>query len=79
MQETQKTEVRSLGQEDSLEEEMATISSILTWKIPWTEEPGELQSMGHKVWDVTEHTHTYILKFFQYLQNYQTHKTPPAI
>ena len=46
MQETQKTEVRSLGQEDSLEEEMTTISSILTWKIPWTEEPGVLQSIG---------------------------------
>ena len=38
--------VRSLGWEDSLEEEMATHSSILAWKIPWTEKPGELQSMG---------------------------------
>ena len=38
MQETQKTWVRSLGQEDPLEEEMATCSSILAWKIPWTEE-----------------------------------------
>ena len=38
--------VRSLGQEDPLEEEMAIHSSILAWKIPWTEEPGELQSMG---------------------------------
>ena len=38
--------VRSLGQEDSLEKEMATHSSILAWKIPWTEEPGGLQSMG---------------------------------
>ena len=38
--------VRSLGQEDPLEEGMATDSSILAWKIPWTEEPGELQSMG---------------------------------
>ena len=45
MKETQKTWVRSLGQEDPLDEEMATYSSILTWKIPWTEEPGELQSM----------------------------------
>ena len=35
-----------LGQEDPLEEEMATCSSILAWKIPWTEEPGRLQSMG---------------------------------
>ena len=36
----------SLGQEDPLEEEMATHSSILAWEIPWTEEPGGLQSMG---------------------------------
>ena len=36
--------VQSLGQEDPLEEEMATHSSILSWKIPWTEEPGRLQS-----------------------------------
>ena len=42
----QKTWVRSLGQEDPLEKEMATHSSILTWEIPWTEEPGGLQSMG---------------------------------
>ena len=40
------TWVRSLGGEDPLEEEMATHSSILAWKIPWTEEPGGLQSMG---------------------------------
>ena len=42
----QKTQVRSLGWEDPLEEEMATYSSILAWEIPWTEEPGGLQSMG---------------------------------
>ena len=42
----EETWVRSLGQEDLLEEEVATHSSILTWKISWTEEPGELQSMG---------------------------------
>ena len=40
------TWVRSLDQEDPLEKEMATYSSILAWKIPWTEEPGKLQSMG---------------------------------
>ena len=39
------TWVRSLGQEDPLEKEMATHSSILAWRIPWTEEPGGLQSM----------------------------------
>ena len=46
----QETQVRSLGWEDPLEEEMATHSSILAWSIPWTEEPGGLQSMGsHRV------------------------------
>ena len=42
----QETRVWSLGQEDPLEEEMATHSSTVAWKIPWTEEPGGLQSMG---------------------------------
>ena len=46
MQETQEIQVQSLGQEDPLEKGMATHSSILAWKIPWTEEPGGLQSMG---------------------------------
>ena len=41
-----KTQVQSLGWEDLLEKEMATHSNILAWKIPWTEEPGRLQSMG---------------------------------
>ena len=41
-------QVRSLGQEDALVKEMATRSSILAWKVPWTEEPGGLQSMGSK-------------------------------
>ena len=45
MLETQEMRVRSLGWEDPLEKEMATHSSILTWKIPWTEEPSGLQSM----------------------------------
>ena len=44
------TQVRSLGQEDPLEKEMATHSSILAWEIPWLEEPGGLQSMGPRVW-----------------------------
>ena len=42
----QKTQVRSLGQEGPLEEEMATHSSVLAWRIPWTEEPGRLQPTG---------------------------------
>ena len=46
MQETQETRVRSLSQEDPLEEEMATHSSSLAWRLLWTEEPGGLLSMG---------------------------------
>ena len=42
----QETQVQSLGQEDTLEKEMATYSSILAWRIPWTEEPGRVQSRG---------------------------------
>ena len=42
----QETQVRSLGCQDALEKEMATHSSLLAWKIPWTEEAGGLQSMG---------------------------------
>ena len=60
MQETQETWARSLGQEDPLEEGMATHSSILAWRIPRTEEPGgqqstRLQKVGHNL--VTERTH----------------------
>ena len=43
------TQVRSPGQENPLEKEMATHSSILAWKFPWTEEPGGLQSMGSQI------------------------------
>ena len=56
--------VRSLGWEDPLEKEMATYSSILAWKIPWTEDPGGLQSMELRASDATErlntHTNTHI-------------------
>ena len=48
MQETLETQVQSLGWEDPLEEETATHSSVLAWRIPWTEEPGGLQYMGLK-------------------------------
>ena len=61
MQEMREMQVRSLGREDPLEEGMATHSSILAWKIPWTEETGRLPSMGlqrvRHNW-VTEHAHT---------------------
>ena len=49
----QETWVRFLGREDPLEKEMATHSSILAWRIPWTEEPGGLQSMGLQESDTT--------------------------
>ena len=59
--------VCSLGWEDPLEKEMASQSSVLAWEIPWTEEPGWLQSMGlQRVGQhpATEHAHTHT--FFQY-------------
>ena len=46
MQELQETQVGSLGQKDPLEKSMATHSSILAWRIPWTEKPGGIQSVG---------------------------------
>ena len=58
----QETWVRFLGWEDPLEKGMATHSSILAWRIPWTREPGRLQSMDHKESDRTEqltHRQTY--------------------
>ena len=51
--ERQETQVRLLGWEDPLEKEMATHSSILAWRIPWTEEPGRVQSMGSQESDST--------------------------
>ena len=50
---TQETWVQFLGQEVPLEKEMATHSSILVWRIPWTEEPGGLQFMGLQKYDMT--------------------------
>ena len=52
----QETQVRSLGWEVSPEEAVATHSSLLAWRIPWTEEPGGLQSWGHKESDTTKVT-----------------------
>ena len=59
MQKTQEAWVRSLGPEDLLEGDMATQSSILAWKIPWTEEPGRLQSMNTEsdMTEPTDHAH----------------------
>ena len=49
----QETRIRLRGQEDPLEKEMATHSCILAWRIPWTEEPGRLQSMSSQEFDTT--------------------------
>ena len=57
MQEPQETQVQSLGQEDPVEDGMATHSSILAWRIPWTEEPSGLLSIGSKELDKTEATY----------------------
>ena len=56
MHEPQETRVRSLGQEDPLEDGMATHSSILAWRISWTEEPGGYTSWGHEELDAIEVT-----------------------
>ena len=52
----QETRVRLLGRDDPLEKETATLSRILAWEIPWTEEPGRLQSIGSLESDMTEAT-----------------------
>ena len=54
VQEAQETHVQSLGREDPLEEEMATHSRILAWRIPWRGGPGGLQSIGSQESDTTE-------------------------
>ena len=64
MQKTQEMQVWSLGQEDYLEKGMAAHSSILVWRTPWTEEPGGLQSMGHKELDTTEQLTLTLFTFF---------------
>ena len=51
---TQETQFQSLGGDDPMEKEIATLSNILTWKIPWTEEPGRLKSNGLKESNTTE-------------------------
>ena len=59
----QETQVRYLDWEDPLEKAMATHSGTLAWKIPWTEKPGSLQSMGHKESDTTERLHFHLFTF----------------
>ena len=71
VQESPERRVQSLGQEDPLEEGMATHSSILAWRIPWTEEPGELQSIASQRvrhdWSDLLHTHVYMYTIYIYL------------
>ena len=59
----QETRVQFLGREDLLETEMATHSSILAWKIPWTVEPGRLQSVWSKELDMTERLSDFTFTF----------------
>ena len=67
----QERQVQSLGWEDPLEKEMATHSSILAWRIPWTEEPGMLQSPGlqrvrHNLVIKQQHSHSYVKIFLMH-------------
>jgi len=73
----QETWVRSLSQEDSLEKEMATHSSILAWRIPWTEEPGGLRSTGWQRIDANEHAHmsVCVCVFLEYLNTFAQEDT----
>ena len=66
------TRVWSLGREDPLEKEMATHSNILAWRIPWTEEPGRLQSTGRKELDTTERLHFHFQLLILSLQDLST-------
>ena len=61
-------QVQSLSQEDPLESEMASHSSVLAWRIPWTEEPGVLQSMGCKESDMTKHSTTTNICDLEYIK-----------
>ena len=69
IQETQESHVQSLGQEDPLEKGVATHSSILAWEIPQMEEPGGLQSRGHKESDWSDWAHRDQLKARKFTQS----------
>ena len=75
----QETRVRSLGWEDTLEKEMATHSSIHAWRIPWTEEPGGLQFMGHKELDTTEQPSFHFLKVYFSKKEADTEEDMPKL
>ena len=68
----QDRQILSLGREDPLGEEEMASHSVLAWRVPWTEEPGRLQSMGlHRV-DTTEHAHTQDIQIFNFSGSYQS-------
>ena len=68
----QETQVQSLGWGDPLEKEMATHSSILAWRIPWTDEPGRLQSLGLQSWTrLSDCTHINIKSLLKVHSNFQ--------
>ena len=77
LREMQETRIGSIGWEDALEKEMSTRSSIVAWKIPWTEKPGGLQSMGSQGQDTTEELN------IQYARHgfslYRKHKDDPFL
>ena len=66
--------VQSLGQEDPLEKEMATHYSSFAWEIPWTEEPGGIQSMGPKELDTTERVST--IQHILIIRDTKSHEAP---
>ena len=72
VQETQGTQVRSQGQEDPLEKGMATHSSILAWRIPWTEKSGGLQSVGSQRVRLNWHFHFHGVCIFNFLRHLHT-------
>ena len=65
--------VRALGQEDPLEEGMASHPIVLTWRIPWTEEPGGLQSMGSQSWIQPKGLSMHILVFLKCISSFSWH------
>ena len=74
----QETQVQSLGPEDPLEKEMAIHSSIFAWRIPWTEEPGGLQSWGGKESNTSEQLTLSLYVIYQHESVTRIHISPPS-
>ena len=75
----QEMQVRFLGLEHPLEKEMAAHSSILAWEVPWTEEPGGLQSMGSQRHDIVSKQQHCIYWLLSLIPNFQTSPFPPPV